>query len=35
MTVMMYPLYADLRWYIGKQRVKFFVMGSGGVMFEF
>ena len=29
------PLYGDARWYLGKQKNKFFVMGAGGVMFNF
>ncbi len=29
------PLYGDLRYYIGKQRVKFFLMGSGGIIINF
>jgi hypothetical protein len=29
------PIYGDLRWYLGKQRVKFYIMGSGGFMANF
>ena len=29
------PLYGDIRYYMGKQRVKFFVMGSGGFLMNF
>jgi len=29
------PIFGDARWYLGKQRVKFFVMGSGGFMANF
>jgi hypothetical protein len=29
------PIYGDVRWFLGKQRVKFFVMGSGGFMANF
>ncbi|TFH48769.1 MAG: hypothetical protein E4G92_03000 [Bacteroidia bacterium] len=28
------PLYGDARYYMGKQRVKFFVMGAGGALFD-
>lgn len=29
------PLYADARYFMGQQRVKFFVMGAGGVLMNF
>jgi hypothetical protein len=29
------PLYGDLRYYIGKQKNKFFAMASGGMLFNF
>ncbi len=29
------PLYGDFRWYLGRQRVKFFLMASGGVLGNF
>lgn len=29
------PLYGDVRFYMGKQRVKFFVMADGGMLFNF
>ena len=29
------PLYGDIRYYMGNQRVKFFVMGSGGFLMNF
>jgi len=29
------PIFGDARWYLGKQRVKFFVMGAGGFMANF
>ena len=29
------PLYGDLRFFMGKQRVKFFLMGSGGLIMNF
>jgi len=29
------PLYLDARYFMGKQRVKFFVMGAGGFFFNF
>jgi hypothetical protein len=29
------PLYGDIRYFMGKQRVKFFVMGSGGFLMNF
>ena len=29
------PIFGDARWYLGKQRVKFFIMGSGGFMANF
>jgi hypothetical protein len=29
------PIYGDARWFLGKQRVKFFVAGSGGFMMNF
>ncbi|HUW92483.1 MAG TPA: hypothetical protein VMV74_04925 [Bacteroidales bacterium] len=31
----LFPLYGDARYYMGKQRVKFFVMGAGGTLFDF
>jgi hypothetical protein len=29
------PLYGDIRWFLGKDRVKFFVAGSGGMITNF
>lgn len=29
------PLFGDIRYYMGKQRVKFFLMGSGGMIMNF
>jgi hypothetical protein len=29
------PLYGDIRWFLGQQRVKFFVAGSGGMLMNF
>ncbi len=29
------PIFGDIRYYMGKQRVKFFLMGSGGFMMNF
>jgi hypothetical protein len=29
------PLYGDIRWFLGKQRVKFFLMGSGGILMNY
>jgi hypothetical protein len=29
------PIFGDVRWYLGRQRVKFFLMGTGGFMANF